>query len=120
MKISILRRKANITQSELAKLCDTTQQQIAKIENGAVDPKVSTIRRIARALAVDPGELFFSRDDFLQTIRSIVKSKKIETKGISPAHLSSICWQEEKLDPYHPFWEEIIVKNSKIFFKEEK
>ncbi|MEX2702115.1 MAG: CBS domain-containing protein [Candidatus Baldrarchaeia archaeon] len=48
--IKKLRKKAGLTQTELAKLAGVSQSLIARIEKGTVDPRLSTLRRIIEAI----------------------------------------------------------------------
>lgn len=47
------REAAGISQAELARRMGTGQPTIARLELGGVDPKLSTIERISRALGTD-------------------------------------------------------------------
>jgi transcriptional regulator with XRE-family HTH domain len=52
------RRKQLMTQAELAAQAHISQKQLSKIENDEVDePRFSTIRKLAKALGIDPSEL---------------------------------------------------------------
>jgi transcriptional regulator with XRE-family HTH domain len=53
-----LRSEKNITQEELAYRSELTLSQIARIETVKINPTVSTMFRIARALDVSISELF--------------------------------------------------------------
>jgi len=46
------RKEAKITQSELAKRINTTKSYISRIENGTINPSVSTFYRIMSALGL--------------------------------------------------------------------
>jgi transcriptional regulator with XRE-family HTH domain len=46
-----------MTQQELAEAADLNLSTIMRIENDRVEPRFSTIRKLARALDVDPREL---------------------------------------------------------------
>jgi len=48
--IRYLRRRAGLTQKELAKRAGVSQSLIARIESGAVDPRLSTLRKILNVL----------------------------------------------------------------------
>jgi ribosome-binding protein aMBF1 (putative translation factor) len=47
------RRRAGVTQAELAALCATSQPAIARLEKGLVAPTVVSLDRIARALGAE-------------------------------------------------------------------
>ncbi len=47
-----LRLKQGWSQAELAKRAETSQSYIARLEQGKIDPQMSTARKIANALAV--------------------------------------------------------------------
>lgn len=45
-----MRKRAGLTQKELAKKAGVSQSLIARIESGSVDPKLSTLKRILQAI----------------------------------------------------------------------
>ncbi len=49
-EIRRLRLKAGLTQKELAERAGVSQSLIARIESGTVDPRLSTLKKILRAL----------------------------------------------------------------------
>ncbi|MEM0231288.1 MAG: CBS domain-containing protein [Candidatus Woesearchaeota archaeon] len=49
-QIKNIRKKLEITQSELAKLSGVSQSMIAKIERGKIDPSLSIFKRITNAI----------------------------------------------------------------------
>jgi transcriptional regulator with XRE-family HTH domain len=51
------RRRRLMTQDMLAATAGISQKQLSKIENDEVDPRFSTIRKIAQALDVEPSDL---------------------------------------------------------------
>ena len=51
------RRKRLMTQDVLAATAGISQKQLSKIENDEVDPRFSTIRKIAQALDIEPSDL---------------------------------------------------------------
>ncbi len=48
--IRFLRKKAGLTQKELARRAGVSQSLIARIERGTVDPRLSTLRKIMKVL----------------------------------------------------------------------
>jgi transcriptional regulator with XRE-family HTH domain len=44
------RRELGLSQVQLAKLCNTTQSAIARLESGGRPPRIDTLQRIANAL----------------------------------------------------------------------
>ena len=51
------RRRRLMTQDVLAATAGISQKQLSKIENDEVDPRFSTLRKLADALGVEPREL---------------------------------------------------------------
>jgi transcriptional regulator with XRE-family HTH domain len=49
-------RKA-LTQEELARKARLTTASVARIERNETEPRMSTLRKLARALDIDPAEL---------------------------------------------------------------
>jgi transcriptional regulator with XRE-family HTH domain len=119
MKIIILRKALGITQSQLAEKSGTTQQQIARIENGVVDPRLSTLRRIANALKCELPELFFSRDEFIKIVRDTAARHKIKLREVGILQLNSLCAKEHYIPSFHPFWEKVEIKNNTIILTED-
>ena len=52
-----MRTRRLLTQVQLAEKSGVNQVTIARIERNQVDPRFSTMRRLAKALDVDPTEL---------------------------------------------------------------
>jgi XRE family transcriptional regulator, regulator of sulfur utilization len=52
-----VRTRRLLTQVQLAEMSGVNQVTIARIERNQVDPRFSTMRRLAKALDVDPTEL---------------------------------------------------------------
>ena len=51
------RERNLLTQAELGVAAGVSRDQVSRIERDEVDPRFSTIRKLARALNVDPSEL---------------------------------------------------------------
>lgn len=117
MKIAQIRKQKGLTQSILAEKCATSQQQIAKIEGGVVDPRLSTLRRIANALQCEVSELFYSRSEFISQIEMLIKEFNLSTNDLSLLYLNNLAAQESLLPTFHPFWEEIELVKGKVRFK---
>lgn len=52
-----LREDRLLTQAELGDAAGVSRDQVSRIERDEVDPRFSTIRKLARALEVNPREL---------------------------------------------------------------
>ena len=52
-----LRERALLTQAELGDAAGVSRDQVSRIERDEVDPRFSTIRKLASALDVEPQEL---------------------------------------------------------------
>lgn len=70
------RRRAGLTQRELAERADTTQSAVARAESGRVDPGFETVRRMLRLcglnllVALDP----YDDADLSQAVRLLKKT----------------------------------------------
>jgi transcriptional regulator with XRE-family HTH domain len=51
------RQKAGLTQAGLAALAGLTQQYVAKIEAGQINPTLATMATVARVLHLDVGDM---------------------------------------------------------------
>lgn len=56
-RLKELRERALLTQAELGEAAGVSRDQVSRIERDEVDPRFSTIRKLAQALQVDPREL---------------------------------------------------------------
>src|SRR5690606_11316755 len=113
VKILQLRKARGWTQGQLAELCDTTQQQIAKIEAGVVDPKLTTMRRLADAFGCEVPGLFWTRDEFVSVINETIQAFQINLSRNELMDLNTICAKERSVPPFHPFWEELQINKTK-------
>ncbi len=52
-----MRTGLKLSQSRLSQLCGLPRSTVIRIENGEVDPRLSTLRKIAKALRVETREL---------------------------------------------------------------
>jgi transcriptional regulator with XRE-family HTH domain len=55
--VLVLRARRNISQKELASRAGMSQPRIAEIESGEANPRLSTVKKIAKALGVTAGQL---------------------------------------------------------------
>ena len=55
-RLRAIRERKALTQDELAELAGVSRQTVVKIEGG-LEPRAPTIRKLAAALGVDPGDL---------------------------------------------------------------
>ena len=55
-RLRALRERKALTQDELADLAGVSRQTVVKIEGG-LEPRPSTVRKLAKALGVQPHEL---------------------------------------------------------------
>jgi transcriptional regulator with XRE-family HTH domain len=56
-RLRTLREEHLLTQGELGEAAGVSRDQVSRIERDEVDPRFSTIRKLAKALGVDPREL---------------------------------------------------------------
>jgi transcriptional regulator with XRE-family HTH domain len=75
-KIRELRTERNVTLDQLAIEVNLTKGQVSKIENGKVSSPVSTLTRIAVALAVEPGYFFRSNVDNTPRVAMVRRAER--------------------------------------------
>ena len=56
-KLKRQRTRRALTQAELAERASVTTATVARIERDEIEPRMTTLRKLARALEVDPAEL---------------------------------------------------------------
>ena len=56
-RLRALREEHLLTQGELGEAAGVSRDQVSRIERDEVDPRFSTIRKLAKGLGVDPREL---------------------------------------------------------------
>lgn len=117
LRIIQIRKKLTITQTDLAKKCKTTQQTIAKIEQGIVDPKLSTLQKLADALDCELTDLFYTRDSFAEEVNTVVKTLGLNLSKVKAIDLNNICWEHAHISGFHPFWQKYKIKNNKIYIE---
>lgn len=52
-----VRKQLGLTQEEVAGRCGVHPTEVSRIEAGKRDPRISTVRRLAKAVEVPPGRL---------------------------------------------------------------
>ena len=62
-RVKELRARYGYTQSELGKQVEVTRQTIAFIEKGEFSPSITLALKLAAALKVDVGELFWLEEE---------------------------------------------------------
>ncbi|MGE0172789.1 MAG: helix-turn-helix domain-containing protein [Oligoflexales bacterium] len=114
MKIEQIRKAQSLTQTELAEKCETTQQQIAKLERGLSDPKLSTLGRVAAALNCTIQDLLFSPSEFESLVNDIIRKKNIKVGDRTTAELSLICAREGAVSCFDPLWERAEISQNRV------
>jgi hypothetical protein len=82
-----------------------------------VDPRISTLDKIAEALDCELVDLFYSKESFAADVNKVVHDLKLNLSKLSSIDLNRICAKEAFIPPFHPFWEQYKVKNGKIHFE---
>ena len=59
MKLKELRIKAVLSQEDLARLANISAATVNRLEQGKQRPNFVTIRKLAKALGVEPGDIEF-------------------------------------------------------------
>jgi transcriptional regulator with XRE-family HTH domain len=114
-RIASLREERALTQVQLAEKARISPSTLSQIESGRVPrPHVGTIRKIARALSVEPQELRSAEEPALAgkaeasgTRRSKIRGRKISTPSINIPRIGSTASREPKPETYYEQEEEI-------------
>ncbi len=77
-EIRKLRKRAGLTQKELARRAGVSQSLIARIESGSVDPRLSTLKRILQALEEYVSEQLTAKDVMASPVISVKTDTPIE------------------------------------------
>lgn len=56
-RLKALRIRRALTQEELAQIAGLSKNAVNRLEVGKAEPRMSTLRKLAKALNVDPSEL---------------------------------------------------------------
>lgn len=63
MKLRQWRLRQIMTQEELAQKSGVTEATISRLESGNQDARISTVKKLAAALGIDPKELIVTDDE---------------------------------------------------------
>ncbi|HDI31670.1 MAG TPA: CBS domain-containing protein [Thermofilum sp.] len=76
--IKLLRKRAGLTQAELAKRAGVSQSLIARIERGTVNPRLSTLIKIFKVLEEYTREELSAKDVMTSPVVTVVRDEKLE------------------------------------------
>ena len=96
--IKRIRKEKRISQEKLAEACNTATSYIGLMEIYRNIPKLSTIERIAKALNVDPLELFERKESHPAAKRAEMVKKKTQILAIIDKEIEKILNIKEKQD----------------------
>ncbi len=68
LKVAELRQAKNLTQEQLAALCEVSPRTIQRIENGEVDPRAYTLHCLGTALEFDFGDMNTENENLWLTV----------------------------------------------------
>ncbi len=69
------RKRAGITQAQLAEFCDVSNGTIGNIECGITKPSFDLIIKIAAAIKISPSELFSSEEESFDTSEPLTNTQ---------------------------------------------
>lgn len=88
--IKRIRKEKGISQEKLAEACNTATSYIGLMEIYRNTPKLSTIERIAKALDVDPLELFKRKNQYPNEKQAEFQKKKREIMAVMDREIDKI------------------------------
>ena len=77
-RIAELRKKANLTQSELGEKLNVTPQAVSKWENGLSEPDVETFKKMSRLFDVSIDYIVTGKKETVAPVKKNVEIKKTE------------------------------------------
>ena len=78
--IKYYRYQNNLSQERLAELCSLSTRYLTDIERGLHDPTINKIEKIAKALNLEPYELFQNPKRDINLIKKINSSRQYNQK----------------------------------------
>lgn len=117
-----LRRKAGLTQKELAKRAGVSQSLIARIEKGTVNPRISTLRRIMKVIEEELGGKVRAKHIMRRDVIVACPNTKIEevAKVMWEKGISQLPVVDEKGYPIGSIREDNIVKALLLYKERER
>ena len=91
-KVAQLRKLKDLTQGDLAERLNIHQSMVTRWERDQVQPKSSTLERLAEALETTVEELFVG-------VGAEPSVKKTTIRGLENRHLAELLGQVHELDP---------------------
>ena len=85
------RKRAKLTQEQLAQLCNTDFRYIGQIETGRRCPSLEFIGKIATALKIEPYRLFYDKNDAESDLAVLHQEQKQKIKSIILENATAIC-----------------------------
>lgn len=79
-RVKELRKRAKLTQSELATRCGKTieMQRVGELERGERNCTLETIEKLAKGLKVEPAELFLFRPEQVSRSMSVIDARLMD------------------------------------------
>ncbi len=79
-RVRELRKRSGLTQADLASKCGKTieMQRVGEIERGERNCTLETIEKVAKALRVEPAELFLFRPQQLGRAMSLLDARLVD------------------------------------------
>jgi transcriptional regulator with XRE-family HTH domain len=66
LRLREVRQRLFVTQAELSERTGIAEATISRLENGMQQARISTVRRLAEALGVEPGELVAQQEELIE------------------------------------------------------
>ncbi len=97
-KLLNIRKRAGLTQAEVAELSGLSDRTYADIERGSVNMRIETILRICRALQITPDDILteestsisYTQDELIKRLNSCKPNEKQTALQLLSVYLDSI------------------------------
>ena len=87
------RKRAGLTQRELAEFAGTTQSALARVESGRTAPSFDQVLRLVRLCGFDLDIMLVERDDSDYAQASRLRNLTAQERGVRAGQIADQMWQ---------------------------
>ena len=102
-RLRTARRNAGLSQSEVERRCGVPKTSLSRYENGRMEPSLSTLRRLSRALEVSEARLISETSSYDLALCDLLRERGLEITSLECAHriaelIAETCAQDRRAE----------------------